>query len=276
MTYATLMVHVELGRSNADLLTITADLAERFQAGVIGIAACQPIQYIYGDGFISGEVLEENRTEIEKEAVAAQAEFNALLGGRIADLSWRCAITRGSIADYIADETRNADLLITAPDQTGSLLDNTRHVSMGDLIMRAGRPVLLVPTGAKSLRPEHVLLAWKDSREARRAALDALPLLEMASAVTVLEVAPEADLAEAGKRLDDVVAWLKRHGIPAEPVVERSTGNDAGTIAKVAHERGVGIIVAGAYGHSRLREWVLGGVTADLLLGTNRCSLLSH
>lgn len=276
MTYATLMVHVELGRSNSDLLNIAGDLAARFRASLIGIAACQPIQDYYGDGFISGQILEENRAEIGKEADAAEAEFRALLAGRVDDLDWRFALTRGSIADYIAQETCNADLLITAPDRTGSLLDGTRHVSMGDLIMRAGRPVLVVPTGTTTLRPERVLLAWKDCREARRAAHDAIPLLDMASEVTVVEVASEAAMAEAGKRLDDVVGWLKRHGIAAEPLVVRSTGDDANAIARVAQERSIGIIVAGAYGHSRLREWVLGGVTADLLLGANRCSLLSH
>jgi nucleotide-binding universal stress UspA family protein len=276
MTYATLMVHVELGRSNADLLNITADLAQRFQASVIGIAACQPIQYVYGDDFISGQVAEQNLAEIQQEAHAAETEFRTVLGGRVADLEWRCAITRASLADYIAEEARSADLLITAPDRGSSLLDNTGHVDLGDLIMRAGRPVLLVPTASTKLQPEHVLLAWKDSREARRAAFDALPLLEMASHVTVVEIAPEEELGEVTKRLDDVVGWLKRHGIPAEPLGLRSAGSDATALTTIARERGVGVIVAGAYGHSRLREWVLGGVTADLLLSEKSCSLLSH
>ncbi|AOH87055.1 hypothetical protein AWL63_22965 (plasmid) [Sphingomonas panacis] len=276
MSYATLMVHLELGQPNVDLLKITGDLAERFQASVIGIAACQPIQYVYGDGFISGQVAEQNRAEIQQEVDAAETEFRAALDSRVSDLTWRCAITRTSIADYIGEEARSADLLITARDRGGSLLDKTRNVDMGDLVIRAGRPVLLVPTGATSLKPERVMVAWKDSREARRAVLDALPLLEMASHVTVVEIASEDDMTEAGKRIADVVGWLKRHGIPAEPLVARSTGNDATAIETIARQQSAGVIVAGAYGHSRLREWVLGGVTADLLLAADRCAMLSH
>ncbi|PZU64849.1 universal stress protein [Sphingobium sp.] len=276
MSYATLMVHLELGKSNVDLLKITADLADRFQASVIGIAACQPIQYVYGDGFISGEVLDQNLAEIQKEADAAEAEFRTVLGGRVTDVEWRFAITRASIADYIGEEVRSADLLITKPDRGSSLLDRTRNVDMGDLIIRAGRPVLLVPAGATRLSPERVLIAWKDSREARRAALDALPLLEMASHVTLVEIASEDDTAQAGKRLDDVADWFKRHGIAAVPLVVRATGDDASAIEAVAQEQSADVIVAGAYGHSRLREWVMGGVTADILLAANRCALLSH
>src|SRR3546814_4743827 len=109
MTYATLMVHLELGKPNADLLQITANLAQRFQASVIGIAACQPIQYVYGDGFISGQVMEQNRDEIQREADAAETEFRAVLGGRVSGLDWRFAITGASIADYIGEEARSAD-----------------------------------------------------------------------------------------------------------------------------------------------------------------------
>lgn len=276
MSYATLMVHVELGKSNADLLKITSDLAERFQASVIGIAACQPIQYVYGDGFISGEVLDQNLSEIQTEADAAETEFRAVLGPRVTDLDWRFAITRGSIAEYIGQEVRSADLLITKPDRGGSLLDRTRNVDIGDLVIRAGRPVLLIPAGATRLTPDRVMIAWKDGREARRATLDALPLLEMASHVTLVEITPEDDVAAAVKRLDDVAGWLKRHGIAAEPLVVHATGNDAAAIEATAREQSAGVIVAGAYGHNRLREWVLGGVTADLLMAANRCALLSH
>src|SRR3546814_3866006 len=115
------MVHLERGKPNAYLLQITANLAQRFQASVIGIAACQPIQYVYGDGFISGQVMEQNRDEIQREADAAETEFRAVLGGRVSSLDWRFAITGASIADYIGEEARSADLLITKPDRGGSM-----------------------------------------------------------------------------------------------------------------------------------------------------------
>ena len=82
MSYATLMVHMELGRPNTGLLKITAELAERFQAGVVGIAARQPIQMVYGDGYVSGDLYQQDLDEITKELKAAQAEFRAALQGR--------------------------------------------------------------------------------------------------------------------------------------------------------------------------------------------------
>src|SRR3546814_13823931 len=93
MTYATLMVHLELGKPNADLLQITANLAQRFQASVIGIAACQPIPYVYGDGFISGQVVEQNRDEIPREADAAGKQLRAVPGGRVPGLDGRFSNT---------------------------------------------------------------------------------------------------------------------------------------------------------------------------------------
>ena len=84
------------------------------------------------------------------------------------------------------------------------------------------------------------------------------------------------ELFDARGRLQDVVAWLKGHGIAAKAVAAPTAGNDATHLDAIAREHGAGLLVAGAYGHNRLREWVLGGVTRDLLLRPGRCSLVSH
>ena len=120
------------------------------------------------------------------------------------------------------------------------------------------------------------VVGWKDTRETRRAAFDALPLLKKAAHVAVVEIAAEEELAAAGTHLDDVVGWLKRHGVVVVSLAAPSTGDDATQLNAIAEEHGADVIVAGAYGHSRLREWVLGGVTRDLLLRADRCSLVSH
>jgi|SRR5476651_1200005 nucleotide-binding universal stress UspA family protein len=147
---------------------------------------------------------------------------------------------------------------------------------MGALVLQAGRPVLIVPGTIDKLVLGHVIVAWKDTRETRRAALDALPLLKMAARVTVVEVAAEGDLESARLHLEDVVVWLKRHDIAAALLVSASNGDDTGRLNAIAQEQNVDLIVAGAYGHSRLRELVLGGVTHDLLLCPGRCVLVSH
>jgi len=94
--------------------------------------------------------------------------------------------------------------------------------------------------------------------------------------VTVVEIAAEEDLAAARTHLEDVVAWLKRHGIVAKSLAWPSKGDDASRLNAIAQELRADLIVAVAYGHSRLREWVLGGVTRDLLLCADRCSLVAH
>ncbi len=276
MTYASLMVHLDLGAPNAGLLRVAADLAERFKAQVIGIAACQPMPITYGDGYMSADVIEQDRAESEKETEKAEAEFRAALHGRVAGLQWRSAISYMALADYVAGQARAADLLITGPDRKAPSLDSSRQVNIGNLVMRIGRPVLIVPPDADTLDLASVVVGWKESRETRRAVMDALPLLQQAGRVAVVEVAADEDLVDACHRLQDVVAWLKCHGVAAEAVAAPSVGNDATRLDAIAREHGAGLLVAGAYGHNRLREWVLGGVTRDLLLRPDRCSLVSH
>ena len=275
MSYATLMVHLELGRPNAGLLKVTAELAGRFRAGVIGVAARQPLQMVYGDGYAAGDLYQQDRDDIVKELAAAEAEFRSALQGRVAVVEWRSAQMYAYLADYIANEARCADLVLTGV-ATGDFLNASRAVDTGELIMQAGRPVLIVPTGASTLKLDHALIGWKDTRETRRAVSDALPLLKHASRVSVVEIAPEEDLPAARQHVADVVAWLGRHAIEAEGSAQLSTGDDATALYAIGQDQGVDVVVAGAYGHSRLREWVLGGVTRDLLLSANRCSLVSH
>ena len=275
MTYATLLVHLELGRPNTGLLNVAVELAKRYGAGVIGIAARQPLQMIYGDGYAVGDLYERDRDELAAAMKAAEDEFRTALVTHVAWVDWRSSQRYGDLADYLAKEARAADLIVTGV-ATGDFLDGSRAVNTGNLIMQAGRPVLLVPTSANTLKLERVVIGWKDRPETRRAVSDALPLLKHAKAVTVVEIAAEDDLAGARARVDDVAVWLARHGIKAEGVTRLSTGNDAAALYELGQDSGADVIVAGAYGHNRFREWVLGGVTRDLLLSADRCALLSH
>ena len=276
MPYTTLMVHLELGRPNAGLLNIARDLAERLNAGVIGIAACQPVPIGYGEGYeLSGELVQAGRDELERELKVAEAEFLVGMEGKAPNLEWRSTITFGALSDYVAQEARSADLILTRLS-TPDLFDQTRTVSTGDLVMRAGRPVLVAPEAITTLKLDQILVAWKDTREARRAVVDALPLLQKAAQVLVVEIAAEADQAVAQTHVQQVAAWLQRHGVAAVAMASLVVGDDASRLSELALEHDADLIVAGAYGHSRLREWAFGGVTRDLLARKDRCVLLSH
>jgi nucleotide-binding universal stress UspA family protein len=278
MTYQTLMVHLELGRSNAGLLKVASDLAERCHATVIGISACEPLRDTYsnmGDFYISGEVVALDREEIDRELKVAEAEFRATLTGHAKAVEWRSAVTFRSLSDYLALQARCADLVITGVSRN-SVLGGSRQSDTTNLIVQAGRPVLIVPHTADKLRLERIVVGWKETREARRAVMDALPLLKWATHVAVVEIAPEPELTSARSRLADVVAWLERQGVPAAPIAARSNGADAAELNEIVQRQGADLIVAGAYGHNRAREWALGGVTRDLLLCADRCALVSH
>ncbi|MGH7024118.1 MAG: universal stress protein [Caulobacteraceae bacterium] len=276
MTYSTLMAHLAVERANDSVLSVAADLAERLGASVIGIAACQPLQIIYGAGYVAGEIVDMDREEIDEEMRKLEANFRAAFAVAHANPQWRAARTPRSLAAYIATEARAADLIITAPDRATGLVNNSRRVGIGELAMRAGRPVLIVPDDAKTLDLEHVVIGWHDSRETRRAVADSLPILALAGRVTVVELATEDRLVESRQSLDEVVAWLKRHQIEAEALIAPLDGAVTARLEEIARERRAGLMVAGAYGHNRVREWMFGGVTCDLLMHPARCTLVSH
>ncbi len=279
MNPPSLMVRLVAGAPNDALLRLTVDLAARLKATrVIGISACQPLQlYTSPDAYVPPDLINWDLEQMEKELKAAEKSFRAALEGKAQSLEWRSTIiTFGTIADYVADQMRAADILITPGAEGASLFGSDRHVNLADLILKAGRPVLVVGAGVDKVDLRNVVVGWKDTREARRAAEDALPLLELADRVTVVEVASEEDLDSAHTRTEDVAAWLVRRGISASACAVRAVDDDPTEIADLAKELGAGLLVGGAYGHTRVREWVLGGVTRDLLLRPTGCSLVSH
>lgn len=275
MDCTNLLVRVELGQSNASLLAAVSQLAGMFKACVTGIALCQPMPVGYSSGYVPEALFEQDRANIEAAMAAAESEFRTVLAPLGQEIAWRSAIVFTTLSHALAREARAADLIVTGLSHQHSLFDGSRYVDVGDLAMNAGRPCLILPDTITRLDASHVVVAWKDTAEARRAARDALPLLRIAERVTVIELAAPDDLKLARMHVDDVVAWLARHRVRADGVVDELLDETAQLSARLAGDD-AGVIVAGAYGHSRLREWVFGGVTRNLLLGGTHCALVSH
>ncbi len=273
MTYSTLMVHLELEHTNDARLRIAGDLAEKFEAKLIGIAASDPRPPYYRNGAFVHSLIERERNEIAKRMSETEERFRAAVKDRARKIEWRCAMARPT--EYVAREARAADLVITGANRDGALLDPQLRLDPSDLVMQAGRPVFVVPPEAEHLKLKHVLIAWKDTREARRAVSDALPLLHKAKYVDVIEVA-EGDVSQgaAQHHVNDVVAWLVRHNISAVGRVSQ-VPDDPDAIENL-WKNGVDLVVAGAYGHTRFREWVIGGVTRKLITQSQHCSFLAH
>jgi nucleotide-binding universal stress UspA family protein len=273
VTYSTLLVHLDGGQTNVPVLAIAATLAEQYDAKVIGIAACQPMQIGTAGGDFTGGLAVLERDIVDNELKRAQAEFRTCAEIQPFVLEWRATETLSPVSHIVADEARCADLVITGL-HSGASRNALTHADAGELIVRAGRPVLVVPDNPAPGRFETVVVAWADTRECRRAVSDALPILKRAERVIIAEVT--STLTEARSQTKDVAAWLLRHAISADQIVARAKGNHAESLALIAGEHGADVIVAGAYGHNRLREWAFGGVTRDLLLHINICALLSH
>jgi len=276
MTYATVMVGLSIDQPNEARLEIGGQLAERFGAKVIGITAAEFSPPLY---FTSGEqaqkLVDQGRAAIKNRVAEVEREFRAAMQNRVTEVEWRCA--EDFPARYIVQQARASDIIVVGEASRGTIADPFVQVSPSDLVMQAGRPLLVVPDACNWLDLRSVLIAWKDTADARRAVADALPLLRKATDVTVVEIVEEqANRPAALSRVKDVAAWLSRHGVSASGQVPEECGEAGGLLERIASGVGAGVVVAGAYGHSRLREWILGGVTRRLVNPSNRCSLLSR
>lgn len=275
MDYKTVMVGLALDRPNDACLRVAGDIAERFAARIIGVAASdlKPPMY-FADGDVAQQLLDQEASAIETRLSELESEFRASVEKRASAVEWRAA--RALPVPYMLQQARAADILVVGA-RSETLVDPCAAPDPNDLVMQAGRPLLVVPPRTEWLDLRSVLIAWKDVREARRAVFDALPILAAAKEVTVTEV-PEQDSrrADALSHVADVAAWLRGHGIAANTVVPEKAGDVSEQIEKVASNIAAGAVIAGAYGHSRFREWVLGGVTRHLATESRRCAFLSR
>jgi nucleotide-binding universal stress UspA family protein len=277
MTYATVMVSLALDQSNEARLEAAGQIAERFDAAIIGIAASQfsPPLYFTSGGYAQN-LVDEGRAAVEKRIGELEIQFLKATRTRARHVEWRSAIDFP--ARYILREARCADIIVSGED-TGAFSDPFVQASSKDLVMQAGRPLFVVPNNVKWLDLRSVLVAWKDTPEARRAIVDSLGMLRKAKDVAIAEIPEQGGSRSAAvARVRDVVAWLSRHGVTASELVPE-IDQEQTTMARldaIAADVGAGVVVAGAYGHSRFRELILGGMTEHLISQSARCVLLSH
>jgi nucleotide-binding universal stress UspA family protein len=275
MTYATVMVSLALDQSNQARLEAASQIAERFEAGIIGIAAAQfspPLYYMSGEQ--AQNLIDQGEASIKKRMSELEGQFREATRNRVKYVEWRSAVDFP--ARYIVQEARCADIVVSGgPGNT--FADRFALASPKDLVMQVGRPLFIAPDNVDWLDLRSVLVAWKDTLEARRAIVDSLPMLRKAKDVTVAEIVEADDSRSAAlSRVGDVVAWLSRHGVSASELVPERCGDAIAQLDGIAANVGAGVVVAGAYGHSRFREFILGGMTQHLMTQSTRCVLLSH
>lgn len=282
MSWSSLIVYVDDEADCSARLQEACSLAriqgrEAGGARLIGVSGCAPetpMADAYGAGILLGEVMAAQRERAESALKAAEARFREAASAAGLECEWRGDV--GDPTGLALHHARAADVLLVGRDAGGARAWRAPHPA--DLAMRAGRPVIvLCPNPIRSLAGAPALVAWTDTRESRLAAASALPLLKRANGVRVVELCDAEDVDGARLRTADVARWLAGHGVRA---VSDARAHDDRSVGKrlidCAEEMQAGVIVAGAWGHARMRQWIFGGATQTLLTDCPIALMLAH
>jgi nucleotide-binding universal stress UspA family protein len=269
---ASIMVQVDWDVGCDDRIRLAADLANRCGAVLIGVAGWVPEGELARRASAKFATDEERLKWISAELDRLGERFRAVAGATEHPPEWRGSFHLAR--EVIVREARAADLIVIGSHPAA---DDTYHAfDPGSVLVAAGRPVLVAPDAVARLDAQRVLIAWKETREARRAVQSALPFLQAAEHVVLLAVAEDVLEADAQAQLGDIEAFLRRHRVAVgAKTVLRPHGSASEQIKDAARSEKADLIVAGAYGHTRLGEWIFGGVTRDLLRTSKVCCLFS-
>jgi len=277
-----ILVHIDATVRSDARVTLAASLAQRHGAHLTGIYVIEPesadpllpTAVPYGN---ASPTLTSAATKSRVIAPHAERHFRDTLTSTGIVGEWRKV--DGVPEQIVALNERYADLLVVGQSNPKDPIDFGTMVGTHS-VLTSGRPVLVIPyTGQFDALATNVIVAWTDTREAARALNDAMPLLAMAEKVTVLAVNPHEDRATDSHMggATDVALHLARHGVKAEAarldMKEVSVGD---TILNRSFDLGADLLVCGAYGHSKVRELLLGGVTRDLFDHMTLPVFMSH
>ena len=276
MSYKTILVHIDPGRRCAVRVEVAIRLARQHDAHLVALHAIAPFE---PSGYVLAEmgsaVIEAQKHAATAELARTEGEFSKQASAAgLRNIEWRTAID--DPVDAMTLHARYADLVVIG--QTDA---SERSNIAGDfperLVLAAGRPVLILPSfGSFGTIGKRILVAWNPSREATRAVTDAIPLLRLAHNVHVMAINPLR--GEHGSVPGaDIGLYLARHGVRVEVKVDNGAEIDVGNeLLSRAADLDADLIVMGGYGHSRLKEWVLGGATRTVLESMTVPVLMSH
>jgi nucleotide-binding universal stress UspA family protein len=276
MSFKTILVHIDSDPRCSARVELAIRLALQHDAHLVGLQALTPFE---PPGYVMAEmgpaIIDAQRQVAVAEIARAETAFTKQSSAAgIRNVEWRTAID--DPVDAITLHARYADLIVIGQTDTA----NAAHTPPDfpeRLVLAAGRPVLILPAiGNFSGIGKRILVAWNPSREATRAVTDAIPLLRLADNVHVMAVNPKAGEhgAVAGA---DIGLYLARHGVRVEVKTDHGAEIDVGNeLLSRAADLDADLIVMGGYGHSRLKEWVLGGATRTILESMTVPVLMSH
>jgi nucleotide-binding universal stress UspA family protein len=281
MPYKTVLVHCNDKGRLARILAPATQVAAKFEAHLIGLSVTPPVVTIPTGmpGAPDTMVIDEHCKAYRKDNPEMKAAFETAARARNVASEW-CEIDAGttSVAEVVLQHARAADLVVTT--QSDTKWPGSQRLDIANrLVLGSGRPVLIIPNE----RPqrdvgESVLVAWNARREAARAVFDALPLLQRAKEVRVIRVNPQSE-SEFAQNIPaaDICTALARHGVKCEATQAVQPRTNVGqTLLTQAEDCAADLLVMGCYGHSRLREFVLGGASQHVLRHMTIPILMSH
>jgi nucleotide-binding universal stress UspA family protein len=268
-----MLAYVDANSTPEQRICLAGHLANMFNATLIGLSALAIRPTFVAEGVVIEETTAADVKRMTEKLDELGRWFCNVAGVNERKVEWRTRI--GFPTDTLASEARSADLVIIGRSIRSR--DIYSELDAGDAILNAGRPTLVVPDGVSALAAKHVVIGWKDTREARRAVRDALPILMRTDSVDIVEIREGGDIDAGNVHLDDVVQYLARHDINSRPyAIELREGSAAARLMQYVQDQGADLLVTGSYGHSRLGEWIFGGVTHELLSTCPVCCLMSH
>jgi nucleotide-binding universal stress UspA family protein len=277
MTYKTILLHVNDERRVAGLVEAAAVLATRYQAHLIGLYVMPPVP-TYGVTSVGAGMIKASLGTFREEAKRVRAAFEHAAKGLPFMTEWRLVQARDpGVAETIMDHGRVTDLIIASQRDRdwdfSMLLDEPER-----LAIESGRPVLVIPHKGKfNIFGRRITVAWNGTREAARATFDALPLLKVANNVRILWINPQDDPDAGDIPTAEIAASLARHGVKCEGRMLLADDAKVGDVLRAdMEEDGSDLLVMGAYGRSRLREFVFGGATREVLRHMTVPVLMSH
>ena len=277
MSYKTILMHLNHDRRTPQLLDAGVQLARAFGAHLIGLNVFPAYRLRPPMPLpIGSDVLGSIAAQIRQEIAQIKSQFDEAAKLQTFVSEWRSVTSeRTDPADIVMDHGRAADLIITSQADPSWDLSSILDFP-GRLAIESGRPVLVIPNGWEfSALPRSITVAWKGRREAARAAFDALPLLKRAEQVNVLTI-QEDGRRECGPPDSEIATALDRHGVKVSvadiTAVQTSIGEEINRRASQQSE----LLVMGAYGQSRFREFIFSGVTHHMLQNMTVPVLFSH
>ena len=279
MSYQTILLHVNSHHLSNRLVEFAAGVTAQYGAHLVASVPTGFPTLAIGDAYGgSAQYLQLMQQELE-DAARSAGEFVTEQCKRLGVESFEVRCTTNSSGDATAMNARYADLVILEqPDRTQSGQTPERTGFVSDMLLNVTRPVLISPvSGSPQSAFERVMIGWNASNEAARAVAGAIPVLKRAKAVQVVVVnADKTRGAHGAEPGADLAAYLVRHGIHTEVCNLEVVSDPAYALFQQASAFGADMIVMGAYGHSRLREWVLGGTTREVLRSMSLPVLMAH